>query len=201
MTPASPVAPVPAVPKAKPAPPPAVVVAESMTLDTGGRGPLVVSLPEDNASQLVTVVPGLPTVTLLRTHTSSHGTFGVIRVLGKDFESYCLELPWHDNRQSVSCIPKGRYKVLWTYSPRFRRNMYLVDAVPGRTGIRIHSANIAGDVLKGLKTHLNGCIAPGSKLGVLNGQQAVLNSAPTLLKLEALLERKPFTLVVDGVVG
>lgn len=39
------------------------------------------------------------------------------------------------------CIPVGTYKLLMTYSPKFKRQMLLVDGVPGRSGIRIHPFN------------------------------------------------------------
>ena len=36
-------------------------------------------------------------------------------------------------------IPVGTYPVSVTYSPRFQKNLPLIDKVPGRSGIRIHT--------------------------------------------------------------
>ncbi len=44
-----------------------------------------------------------------------------------------------------TAIPRGRYRVTMTWSPRFKRDMPLVNAVPGFTGIRLHALNSAKD--------------------------------------------------------
>ena len=36
-------------------------------------------------------------------------------------------------------IPDGTYPVSVTFSPRFQKNLPLIDKVPGRSGIRIHT--------------------------------------------------------------
>jgi hypothetical protein len=38
-----------------------------------------------------------------------------------------------------TAIPYGTYPVLVTYSPKFKRNLTLIDRVPDFSGIRIHS--------------------------------------------------------------
>lgn len=38
-------------------------------------------------------------------------------------------------------IPKGVYSLSLTYSPKFKRNLPLISAVPHRSGIRIHCGN------------------------------------------------------------
>ena len=38
-------------------------------------------------------------------------------------------------------IPDGTYPVSVTYSPRFQKNLPLIDKVPGRSGIRIHTGD------------------------------------------------------------
>lgn len=131
---------------------------------------------------------------LTRIESSDQGTFGVLSVAGVTF--FTGELPWRENASNVSCIPTGVYRCQWTYSPRFRRKMYLVDPVPRRTGIRKHAANFMGDVKKGLKAQLNGCIALGERLGWINGQKALLLSTPAMRRFESLMGGKPFELEV-----
>ena len=52
-----------------------------------------------------------------------------------------------------TAIPSGRYRVIITYSNRFRKNLPLLVDVPGFSGIRIHPGN----------QHLDteGCLLPG----------------------------------------
>ena len=55
--------------------------------------------------------------------------------------------------------------------------------VPYRSFILIHSGKWAGDVDKGYRTHVNGCILLGLKRGLLDGQIAVLNSRLAVSRL------------------
>ena len=80
---------------------------------------------------------------------------------GRMIKLYSMELPWKGNQRNISSIPKGIYKVITTRSPRFKKNMWLLLNVPGRDGIRIHSANYARE--------LNGCIALGMGKADLDG--------------------------------
>jgi len=133
---------------------------------------------------------------LERLESSDQGTFG--RITFGSTTLFTGELQEKGNASNASCIPAGNYKCLWTYSNAFKRQMYLVDSVPNRAGIRIHSANFMGDRSCGLKCQLYGCIALGEKLGVMDGQKAVLLSAFAVRKLEAAMARQPFELeIVD----
>lgn len=120
--------------------------------------------------------------TLTRFDTGDQGTFGKMS-FGSHVE-FTGELPDNDNLPNFSCIPEGTYQVDWTYSPAFKRMMYLVRNVKGRSGIRIHSANLMGDTRKGYRSHLYGCIALGERLGTLSGQKALLVSRPAISTLE-----------------
>ncbi len=136
-------------------------------------------------------------VRLTRLETGNQGTFGRLTARGIAF--FSGELPWRDNASNVSCIPAGTYRCVWSYSPRFRRLMYLVEGVRDRSGVRFHSANLMGDVARKYLSQLNGCIALGERMGWIDGQKAVLMSAPATRRFESLMAGKPFTLeIVDA---
>lgn len=133
-------------------------------------------------------------VVLERLETGDHGTFG--RIVTPCLTLFTGELPWRDNAPNISSIPTGIYKVSMTYSPRFKRLMYLLWNVKGRSGVRIHPANFVGDSKKGLKCQLNGCVALGEKLGTMDGQKAILVSRPAVDRFERELGGQPFELEV-----
>lgn len=99
-----------------------------------------------------------------------------------------LELPWQDNLNNISCIPAGEYIVAWTYSPRYKRNMYCVLDVPNRSGIRIHAGNTYKAFL--------GCIGLGKTRGILGSIPAILNSAYAVREFESLMNQKNFKLTI-----
>ena len=76
-----------------------------------------------------------------------------------------------------TAIPYGTYEVKWTYSPRFKRYMPLIDNVPGFAGIRIHSGNTAKDT--------EGCILVGQNKEV----GKVLNSKGIVNKLYPIIKK------------
>lgn len=115
---------------------------------------------------------------LTRLRQSNQGTEGFLTVPEIGFACFTLELPWRENRPSVSCIPAGIYPMTWRATDR--RATYHIREVPNRTYILIHSGNYAGDVLKGFKTHVEGCVLLGGRMGWLNGQRAVLVSRATV---------------------
>ena len=55
--------------------------------------------------------------------------------------------------KGVTAIPTGVYTIKRTWSPRFKRDVMQLLAVPGFAGIRVHSGNRA--------EHSEGCLLPG----------------------------------------
>ena len=130
--------------------------------------------------------------TLTRLESTDEGTFG--RFVAGGLGLVSGELPWRENAPSISCIPTGTYRCVFTPSARFGRNLYLVDSVPDRAGIRFHPANLMGAAPR--KCQLNGCIALGEKLGWIDGQKAVLLSAPAIRRFEQFFAGRTFTLEI-----
>lgn len=137
----------------------------------------------------------LPTVRLERHETGDQGTFGRI-IAPRGLVLFTGEQPWRDNATGLSCIPLGTYRVAWTWSKAFKRIMYLLLDTDPRTGIRAHKANLMGDAAKGYRSQLQGCIALGEKLGWIDGQKALLLSAPAVYRFESSMERQPFMLEI-----
>jgi len=116
------------------------------------------------------------------------GTFGSMLVDGAVL--YTVERPWVGNQTTVSCIPEGTYSCR---PRRFFRGGYdaiHIQSVPGRTHILFHRANIPSD--------LAGCIGVGSRLGVLGGQWAVLQSRAAFSRFMAIWGGRTFELVIAG---
>lgn len=75
-----------------------------------------------------------------------------------------------------TAIPTGTYKVIISYSNKFKKQMPLLLNVPGFAGIRIHSGNTEKDSL--------GCILVGKNKAV----GKVLESRDTYNKLFSILQ-------------
>ena len=57
-----------------------------------------------------------------------------------------------------TAIPAGRYQLLMTYSPKFKKKRPLINAVPGYSGVRIHPGNDASAT--------EGCVLVGENKAV-----------------------------------
>ena len=139
---------------------------------------------------------------LCRLDYSDQGTKGKMYVQDPEtgrisYMAESLELPWRENKRGVSCIPAGNYKGIWCHSPRYKKHMYLVDGVEGRSGIRIHSANFAGDASMGYKCHLLGCISLG-KGWYYKPQLMVHTSRVMIKKFEQFMAGRDFDLIIIG---
>lgn len=128
-------------------------------------------------------------LTLTRLYRKEDCTIGVLAD-GDTLLCYILENPWLDNKKNVSCIPEGDYKCEphdGRYSDTWR-----VNNVPGRSGIVIHIGNTESDT--------KGCIIPGSVIGSLHGERAVLGSRRALNKLRDYIgTASKFDLTIKGV--
>jgi hypothetical protein len=103
-----------------------------------------------------------------------------------------LELPWKENRRSISCIPEGdhlcrreAFTVKHPY-PHFR-----LPNVVGRSGILVHRITYVKD--------LRGCIGVGQAFGDLNGD-GVPDIVRSTMALQELYDSCPdeFVLRIIG---
>lgn len=134
-------------------------------------------------------------VYIRRLETSNQGTFGILTC--GDFQCFTGELPWKDNKSNISCIPTGTYTAICSISNKLGKMTYILQNVPARESIRIHSANLMGDKQAGFKCQLNGCIALGQRIGTIDGQKALLLSKPAIRQFEELLNKEPFILEIE----
>lgn len=93
-------------------------------------------------------------------------------------------------KPNITAIPTGTYKVLITYSPRFKQRMPILMNVKGFEGIRIHSGNTHKDT--------SGCLLVGEN----KEKGKVLNSKITYTKLfnlinDALENNEEVTITIE----
>lgn len=135
-------------------------------------------------------------VLLRRLYQTDTGTEGYLMAEG--FTCKTLELPWRDNARQRSCVPPGSYLCEMVSSPKFGR-VYTLRNTDPRTHVLIHAGNFAGDIDKGLKTHVQGCILLGKYYGTIDGQRAILLSRPTVRAFMTKLGGASFMLTIEGV--
>jgi hypothetical protein len=101
------------------------------------------------------------------------------------FNYHILELPWRDNKRSVSCIPEGEYVVVKMKPTEKRPYVYFwIKDVKGRSGILMHRGNYTRQIL--------GCQLPGEKFIDLDkdGMPDIANTTGTLQKMAEILPDK-----------
>lgn len=137
--------------------------------------------------------------TIYRLQTSDEGTLGIISA--GYLLLHTLELPDRNNRPNISRIHSGSYIAKRRYSPHFKRWLFWLQDVHGRSYILMHAANFAGDVEKGWQSHLQGCIAIGKATGRANNrygkrQAAIFNSRQAERELMEYIGEAPFKLTI-----
>lgn len=119
------------------------------------------------------------------------GTFGKLEAGGKEFAT--LERPWMGNRRFVSCVPLGKYELLWrettTPVPMVYRGYtwYLYNEGVGfvdelekhRYNCCIHIGNTTTDV--------SGCIAIGVDYGTVRSRWGVIHSRTAMELLYSVI--------------
>ena len=126
---------------------------------------------------------------LVRAYTDN-GTFGKLYGDKNNFLCYTVEQVWDNNKPFKSCVMEGEYTLKDFESKKYGKTLSLVAPTlnvfahkldsNNRYACLFHPANYADQ--------LQGCIAVGDRLGVLNDkygilQWSVINSTNTLKKL------------------
>jgi len=113
-------------------------------------------------------------LTLLRYNYSKVAVLGHI-FHEKRYICDTLELPWIENKPFISCIPEGKYALVYRKGDAFKvKEGYLLEDVKDRQGILIHVANSVNQ--------LEGCIGVGVKSSFM-----LYNSRDTFLKLVSII--------------
>lgn len=92
-------------------------------------------------------------LTLVRDRTPKNHTAGEMFYKGHQLCYTCEDLVRIEKIKGITAIPNGTYKVIITYSNRFKKPLPLLLDVPNFTGVRIHAGNTAEDT--------EGCILVG----------------------------------------
>lgn len=129
-------------------------------------------------------------------------TVSKVYVDGEDFHCNCLEDTDRGLYQGMStkdvlavkvkgktAIPRGTYNVIFTYSPRFRRYLPLLENVTGFEGIRVHPGNNVKDT--------EGCLMFGKNDTVGKISNSKLWTGRIEAKIqESLARREKVTIVI-----
>ena len=97
-------------------------------------------------------------LTIERKWLTDKSTIGELSVDGSA-DCFTLEDVVRDGEKvyGQTAIPAGSYNIVITHSPHFKRELPLLENVPGFEGVRIHAGNTAADT--------EGCILVGTHKG------------------------------------
>ena len=113
-------------------------------------------------------------------------TLGSCKILNEQnmpiFASLSLERGWRNNEQNVSCIPLGEYEVVLEYSNKFKKELWEIKGVDGRSETKFHSLNFWRDS--------NGCVGLGLKTADMDGDGYldITNSIATMRRFHEAIE-------------
>lgn len=138
---------------------------------------------------------------LKRLHKTEKSTIGELSINGV-FQCYTLEDVVRDKNNDgdladvgeekvygKTAIPRGTYNVVITMSNRFKKELPLLQNVPGFAGIRIHSGNKAEDT--------EGCLLLGRAIGVDTVMQSKLAMADFMPKLREGFKNGKVTITIS----
>lgn len=112
------------------------------------------------------------------------------------FSSLSMERGWQHNLNNISCVPIGVYKVVLEFSDKYKRMLWEIKGVPGRSEAKFHSMNYWYDS--------EGCIGLGLRYKFLNADKYrdVTNSVNTMKAFHnALKGHTKATLEITGEEG
>lgn len=116
-------------------------------------------------------------LTLVRRTFTKKSTIGDLYIDGVK-ECFTLEDVVRDKKiKGETAIPYGKYRLIISYSPRFKKNLPLLVNVPDFDGVRIHSGNKPADT--------EGCILVGNT----EDKDFVGNSRVTFTALYSKIKR------------
>lgn len=100
------------------------------------------------------------------------------------FASVSLERGWMNNYPNISCYPIGEYVLVYEWSSRFKRMLWEIYGIEGRSECKFHSANHWWQ--------LNGCNALGLRFKDMNadGFKDITYSRNTMQQFDQAL--KPY---------
>ncbi len=126
-----------------------------------------------------------PIIRIHRINQDKNQTLGTCTVLDHNnklvFTSLSLERGWQNNANRVSCYPAGVFTVKLEFSDRFKKKLWEVKNVPGRSECKFHAANYWAQ--------LEGCTALGLRLRDLNkdNYDDITNSVDTMAEFHLAL--------------
>ena len=133
-------------------------------------------------------------VVISRKYTDNETMGSLFVLLGYDLLFSCktMELSNKGNQHNISCIPPGTYHTIKYNSPN-KGMVFLLENVPGRSGIEVHAGNYA----TGKKIDTQGCILVGSGFEDIdaNGTLDIIESKKTLARLMGVLPQE-FDIVI-----
>lgn len=99
------------------------------------------------------------------------------------FKCFTLELPDNGNKQKISNIPAGKYKVVKRNSPKYGDHFHITN-VKNRSFVLIHQGNYY--------TQIEGCVLVGVDMVDVNGDGVldVTQSVATMKKLNSIMPRE-----------